>query len=147
MPTAYLRDRDHLVSLIGAGSLQQATRALGLEDIEPVIDSQNALADGYVSAQVQLPPSAQAIEQVAPLVAELVYTALFLGNANEQVTKRREQALKALRDVATGTVRLHVEPVVDDPATPQDESNTVADFGAAPRQTRYPAVTGTPFDW
>ncbi len=133
MATSYITDRDHLASLLGAKTLEAAERALALEDIGPVIASQNALADGYVQAQLSLPVSAEAQAQVAPIVAELVFTALYVNSTNEQITKRRDAALRTLRDIAAGTLKLAAPAPVDNPDTPEDESTGIAS-GSASRQ-------------
>lgn len=133
MATAYITDRAHLVQLLGSATVDKAEKTLGIVELAPVIASQNALADGYVLAQTTSALTQAAIEQVSYLVAELVLTALYINNGNEQLTKRREAAIKSLRDIASGSFRLATAPVADDPATTEDESQDLR-FGSAPRQ-------------
>lgn len=132
MATTYL-DRAKLEAVFGTKLLDAALKQT-TADLEAVIASQCALADGYVAAQVGLPPSATAIEQVAPIVADLVYAALYVQSGGEAQAARRVAAMKALQDIAKGVVVLHREPVADNPATVEDESATGAACGSAPRQ-------------
>ena len=133
MPTPYI-DRAKLADLVGSKSLQTAEQQLGA-NIEAVISAACATADGYVRKQVALPPTPEAISQVAPLVAELVFTALYANSTNAELTKRREAAMRALRDIASGALVLHTPQPVDDPATPEDESaGSGPAFGASPRR-------------
>lgn len=141
MATPYL-DRARLDALLGAGVVSVAEADAGA-NVDAVIAAMCAMADGYVGKQVALPPSAQAIEQVAPLVAELVYAALYASGGGETAIKRRSEALKALRDIAAGTLALHVEPVADDPNTDEDESAAGgAAFGSAKRLASRTALGG-----
>lgn len=147
MATPYILNRAHLEQFLGSALVAKAVQQLDLPDLQPVIDGQNALADGYVASQVSLPPSATAQAQVAPLVAELVLTACYVNNASEHQQARREAAFKTLREIASGTLKLHVEPVVDNPATPEDESLVgTAAFGASKRLTKWDEPVG-PSDW
>lgn len=133
MPTSYI-DRAKLTDLVGAKALQTAEQTLGA-NLDAVISAACATADGYVRKQVALPPTPEALEQVAPLVAELVYTALYANSTNPELTKRREAAMRALRDIASGALVLHTSPPVDDPSTPEDESaGSGPAFGASPRR-------------
>lgn len=131
MPTAYL-NRQKLDQLLGARTVADAI-AQSEADIDSVIAAVSAIADGYVSGQLVLPLSPTAIEQVAPLVAELVYCALYSADGSETTAKRKAEAMKALRDISSGTFRLHSEPLPDDPATPENESLSGAACGAGPR--------------
>lgn len=140
MPTPYLT-RETLADLLGATVLANAEAAT-TANIEAVIVAQCALADGYVSAQVSLPPSAQAQAQVAPIVAELVHCALYAGSGGEVNITRRKFAMQQLKDIASGQVRLHVEPVADDPDTLEDESATGAAAGSAGRWASRSQLSG-----
>lgn len=140
MPTPYI-NLAKLTDLLGPATLAEIA-ANSTARIEAVIDSQCAVADGYVSAQVSLPPTAQAIEQVAPIVSELVYCILYANDRSDAVEARRKAALQQLKDIASGLVRLHVEPVVDDPSTPEDESATGAAAGSAGRLASRSALGG-----
>lgn len=126
MATPYITNRAHLEQVLGTAIVAQAVQVLGLADVQPVIDAQNALADGYVGKQVPLPPTAEAAAQVAPVVAELVLCALYVNNPSEVWQRRRDNAMRTLRDISTGAFKLHVPPVVDNPATPEDESSAAA---------------------
>lgn len=148
MATAYI-DRTKLDALLGADTVARA-EADTSANIDAVIASQCAFADGYVSKQVALPPSAQAIEQVAPIVADLVYCALYANAGGESIAKRKADAIKTLRDIAEGVLVLHVVAVADDPNTPEDESDTGAAAGSAPRlASRAQLGAGSPLngDW
>ena len=121
MPTPYI-DRPALELLLGVETVAKAEKQ-NLANVSAVIAGACATADGYVLQQLgELPPSSVAVEQVAPLVAELVLSRLYSGNPNELIAKRGEAAMRALRDVASGAFRLHRDPVEDDPSTPEDES-------------------------
>lgn len=136
MATQYLT-RAGLEALVGVKILQTAEQQLQA-NVDAVIVAACAIADGYVRKQVALPPTAQAIEQVAPVVAELVLTSLYLSSSNPEMSKRREAAMKALRDIGAGLTTLHFEPGADDPSTPEDESSgSGAAFGAAPRRSGW----------
>jgi phage gp36-like protein len=121
MPTPYI-DRPALELLLGVETVAKAEKTLAA-NVAAVISGACATADGYVLQQLgELPPSSVAIEQVAPLVAELALSRLYAGASNELIAKRGEAAMRALRDVASGAFRLHRDPVEDDPSTPEDES-------------------------
>lgn len=141
MATAYL-DRAALADLVGSTSLENAELELGA-NVEAVIAAACATADGYVSKQVAMPPTPEAIAQVAPLVAELVFTALKANSSNAELTKRREIAMRTLRDIGNGAFALHTAPVVDDPATPDDESKPRGPAcGSAPRRMTRTELLG-----
>lgn len=138
MATAYL-DRAKLESLIGVLEVASAESASSA-DIAAVIESQCAMVDAYVSAQIALPPSATAIAQVAPIVADLVYCALYASGGSPELAARKNAALKQLRDISAKppVMLLHIAPVLDDPLTPDtDESGTGAACGSAPRLTGW----------
>jgi hypothetical protein len=142
MATSYI-DRDRLAALVGAKPLADAEQQMGA-NVDAVIAAACATADGYVRKQVAMPPSTEAIDQVAPIVAELVYTGLKANVPNPELTKRREMALRALRDIASGALVLHTTPTVDDPATPEDESAEAGPAcGSAPRRMTRTQLT----DW
>lgn len=142
MATPYL-DRDKLAALLGAPTLKTAEQSLGA-NLEAVIAATCARIDGYVRKQVTLPPTPDAIEQIAPLAAELVYLALTINNKDPENQKRRDTAERALRDIATGLVVLDTAPPVDDPATPEDESAEAGPAcGSAPRRMTRTQLT----DW
>lgn len=126
MPTPYLT-RASLEQLIGSAEIAAAESATSAS-IDAVLSSQCAIADGYVSKQTALPPTPAAIEQVAPIVADLVYTALYANAGGEAISKRRAEALKTLRDIAEGTLVLVVTP-----AGPVEEGTSGAAFGSTPR--------------
>ena len=140
MPTPYI-DRAGLEQLLGVETIAKAEKTLAA-NVPAVIAGACATADGYVLQQLgQLPPSATAVEQVAPLVAELALSRLYAGSPNELIAKRGEAAMKALRDIASGAFRLHRDPVANDPATVEDETlvgesaagsgpRTLSDWGA-----------------
>ena len=140
MPTPYLT-KATLASLLGPAVLATA-EADTTANIDAVIAAQCALADGYVAAQVSLPPSALAQAQVAPVVAELVYCALYAASGSEALNARHKLAMAQLKDIAQGLVRLHVEPVLDDPATADDESATGAAAGSAGRWASRSQLSG-----
>lgn len=140
MPTPYLT-RATLADLLGAAVLATA-EADTTANIDAVIAAQCSLADGYVGAQVALPPSPQAQAQVAPVVAELVYCALYAGAGSDAINARHKLAMQQLKDIAQGLVRLHVEPVQDDPATADDESATGAAAGSAGRWASRSQLSG-----
>lgn len=122
MPTPYIPDRAALELILGVKTVEAAARTLDA-DIGVIIAGACSTADGYVLQQLgELPPSNVAIAQVAPLVAELVLSRLYAGSPNELMAKRGEAAMRGLRDIANGIVRLHRDPVEDDPNTPEDES-------------------------
>lgn len=135
MATPYI-DRAGIEALLGVDAVAKAESDAGL-NVAEVIEAQCAVADGYVAAQVALPPSAQAQAQVAPLVAELVYAALWAYSGAPNAETRRDAALRQLRDIASSPPKLllHVEPMVDDPATEDDESGTGSASSAEPRKT------------
>lgn len=132
MPTPYI-NRASLSALVGANVLERA-EADTAADVDAVIAAVCAVADGYVASQVALPPSDLARAQVAPIVAELVICTLFANDQSDHTAKRRDSALKQLREIADSTVKLHVNAPVDDPATPEDERLSGASaFGGSPR--------------
>lgn len=132
MPTPYI-DRPALEQLLGVETVAKAEKTLAA-NVPAVIAGACATADGYVLQQLgELPPSSVAIEQVAPLVAELALSRLYAGAPNELIARRGEAAMKALRDIAAGAFRLHREPVHDDPLTDEDEAAESA-AGSAKRE-------------
>lgn len=143
MPTPYLQSRADLEALLGTAVVASALSA-GDADIERVIAGQCAVADGYVAAQISLPPSAIAQAQVAPIVADLVYCVLYADSGSETLVARKAAALRQLAAIASKPPLfvLHQAPPVDDPATPCDESDTGAAFGAAPRQASWRQLSG-----
>lgn len=141
MPTPYLT-RASLEALLGADTVARAESDTSAS-IDAVISSQCAFADGYVSKQVSLPPHATAVEQVAPIVADLVYCALYAMAGGDAVAKRKADAIKTLRDIAEGTMVLFSEAVADNPDTPEDESAGGAACGSAPRLTSRTALQGS----
>lgn len=148
MPTPYL-DRAKLNALIGEATVTRAEADNQL-DINAVIESNCALADGFVAAQVALPPSLTAQAQVAPLVAELVYCALMMMSGSEKVIERRTAVMRQLRGISMKPpeMLLHVEAVADNPATPElDESGTGAACGSAPRLTGWSQLRGERDCW
>lgn len=130
MATPYL-DRAGLEALLGTGTVERIASDTDA-NIDAVIQAQCAVADGYVASQVTLPPNPLAMAQVAPIVAELVYCALYIGSGLD-VSPRRTAALKQLQDIAVKPPRmvLFCPALVDDPATAADESNTGADSGSS----------------
>ena len=145
MTTEYLT-RAALEQLLGAPTVVNALAASDA-DLAAVIAAQSAIADGYVARQTPLPLHASAIAQVAPVVAELVYCALYAQDASDTTAKRRSEAMKTLRDIAEGTLTLFTPPVADDPATAEDESYSGAAFGSAPRMTSLPSSGGADAAW
>lgn len=144
MPTPYIPDRAALELILGVKTVEAAARTLDA-DIGVIIAGACSTADGYVLQQLgELPPSNVAIAQVAPLVAELVLSRLYAGSPNELMAKRGEAAMRGLRDIANGIVRLHRDPVEDDPNTPENES-TLGD-AAAGSGSRVLSNWGTAYD-
>lgn len=121
MATAYLT-RASLIDLIGESTLSKAQVQLG-SNVDAVIAATCAYVDGYVLPKVSGSLTPEAIAQVAPIVAELVFATLNANSPNPEITKRKDAAMRSLRDIAKGDFVLHSLPKVDDPATPGDESD------------------------
>jgi phage gp36-like protein len=130
MSTQYVT-RAQLEAVLGVSTVNQAEEGAGLS-VEAVISSQCALADAYVSKQVSLPPSAAAIEQVSPIVIEMVYVTLYASSGSEAIQKRRETAMQLLRDIGSGKCELFRDITPDNPDTPEDEGAEAA-FGSNKR--------------
>jgi len=135
MTTAYITSREHLDGILGQAIVETADAAL-LANIDAIIRGANAIADGYVSAQLGsgAPRIEAAVAMVAPIAAELCWVSLYANSGDTEALTRREKAAMAkLLAVAKSELRLPMGPPVDDPATPEDESDTGAAFSASPR--------------
>jgi hypothetical protein len=84
--TPYIPDRIELEAYLGVGVVAAAVDAGGA-DIARVIAGQCAVADGFVAAQVTLPPSPTAQAQVAPIVADLVYCVFYADSDSAQAAR------------------------------------------------------------
>lgn len=125
-PTPYL-DRAGLDALLGTLTVAKAAAAMA-SDVDAMLISVCAMADGYVIRQLgTLPPAPAALAQVAPLVAEIVLSKLYAGTPNELIAKRGEAAMRALRDIAAGHFQLYRVAVADDPDTPDVDESLIGD--------------------
>ena len=107
-------DLDKLKALTGELELIQLTdRAdvpTGEIDVQLVADALGAAAaliDGYVGAQYAL-PLAETPPLLADLACDIARHRLYLTTPPEFVQKRHDAALKALRDIADGRVKLPI---------------------------------------
>ncbi len=107
-------DLDKLKALTGELELIQLTdRAdvptgeIDVQLVTEALQAATALIDGYVGAQYGLP-----LPEVPPMLAdlccEIARLRLYLTTPPEFVQKRHDQALKTLRDVSTGVVKLPI---------------------------------------
>lgn len=133
MPTPYI-NREQLEALYGAGFVTQAEVDTNA-NIAAVIEAACAEADAYVGCQISLPPVPAAIDQVRGAVARIAACMMYSQAASDALIKGDLAARKFLDSVAAGKVLLAKPAVVDDPTTPEVESDTGAACGAAPRRT------------
>lgn len=146
MPTTYIT-RARLEALFSADEIARLATDTGA-NVESVIAAANAETDAYVSAAVALPPSTAAIALLEAPVADIVRYRLYRDAASDHTRQRFEDAIAFLRAIAAGKVALPIEQPVDDPDTPEDESQAGQPaFGAAPRLTRWHDLGGTSEDW
>lgn len=133
MPTPYI-NREQLEALYGAGFVTRAEVDTDA-NIAAILEAVNAEADAYVGCQVALPPVPAAIDQVRAAVARMAACMMYGQAAPEALVRADAAARKFLDNVAAGKVLLAKPEVLDDPTTPEVESDTGAACGAAPRRT------------
>ncbi|MBP2301305.1 gp436 family protein [Azospirillum picis] len=92
--------------------------------LDQAIASAASVIDGYLSGRYTL-PLAQVPAMLTDVAARLAYAALHLDTAPEKVTADYQAAMRTLRDIAGGTVRLDVGGTAA-PAAPADGIEVVA---------------------
>ncbi|WP_312587234.1 phage protein Gp36 family protein [Comamonas terrigena] len=115
MPTQYVTQAQ-LEALFGPHFVAQALQE-GMT-LDTVFESIHSEVDAYVSKQVQMPPTAEAVAQVRPAAAKLIAHQLYIQTPSEALTASAQDARRFLESVASGKVLLHTAPAVcEDPAT------------------------------
>lgn len=105
------------------GSIEIARLAADGAGVEATLDAVNAEVDSYVrnARPAGLPEVPQSLQRSAADIARFV---LYKANPPPVVIERWKAATLYLRDVAAGKVALPA--IVDDPETPEDESDLTA---------------------
>lgn len=129
MPTPYVT-KEQLEALFGPTFVAQALQ-LGTS-LETVMDSVHSEVDGYVSKQVQMPPTEEAIAQVRSNAAKLIAHQLYIQAPSEALDAAAKGARDFFRDVAAGKVLLHTAPAVCEGPGPCRAGFRFA-FSSAPR--------------
>lgn len=118
-----LEDRygsDELVALTDRGSV--ATDQVDADTVAKAIASAAAIIDGYVARRYVLP-----MAETPPLIAELAeiiaYYKLHLVRPGEKTQDEHDDAMKKLREIAEGTIRLPI-----DETTAEETGGTGAQF-------------------
>ena len=86
---------------------QPATGAIDTDVVDRALADTDALIDGHISVRYQL-PMATTPDLVVDLAQAIAIYKLHRKSASEKISKDYEQALKSLRDISTGKIRLDV---------------------------------------
>jgi phage gp36-like protein len=138
-------DLDKLKALTGERELIQLTDRADVPTgeidaalVADALQAASALIDGYVGAQYRLP-----LPEVPPMLADLACDLarhrLYPTTPPEFVQKRHDQAMKTLRDVADGRVKL---PIADGAAAEPPGRDQVMVIQSEPRRFSRSSMEG-----
>lgn len=109
MPTSYITEAQ-LRATYGDAFIDEALANSGVA-LPEVLDTVHAEVDAYVSRQIALPPTPEAITQLRSAVAKLVAAQLYVQVPSEAITAGAAEARKYLENVAASRVQLHTAPL------------------------------------
>ncbi len=130
MPTEYVT-REQLDRMYGVAFVELALTDAGVE-LDAVREAVHSEVDAYVSRQVQMPPTSEAVAQVRNAAAKLIAHQLYVQVPSEALTAGAGEARRYLENVAAGKVLLHTAPPADTEITPCSGAARFA-FGTASR--------------
>lgn len=136
MPTEYLT-REHLDKLYGAAFVETGL-ADTQADLSALLESVHAEVDAYVSKQVPMPLTPEAVAQCRPATAKLIAAMLYIQAPSEAITASAQEARRFLENVAAGKVLLHVAPASCPPEGGACQPSFRFAFGSAPRVLSNP---------
>ena len=129
MPTQYVTP-EQLEALYGPHFMAEALKEGA--SLEAVLDSIHSEVDAYVSKQVQMPPTSEAVAQVRPAAAKLIAHQLNVQAPSDALTASAQEARRFLENVAAGKVLLHTAPAPCEGPDPCKPRFRFA-FSSAPR--------------